>query len=46
MQILRTVDRARLYAMDWIGAKAATKDATISDTLGEIAAAVERIGGP
>jgi poly(3-hydroxybutyrate) depolymerase len=46
MQTLRAVGLERLYAMDWIGATAATKDATISDYLGEVAEAVERIGGP
>ena len=36
----------RAYALDWIGATAATKDATISDYLDVIERAVEQIGGP
>ena len=32
--------------MDWIGATQSTKDATISDYLGEIAASIDQIGGP
>lgn len=46
MQTIRAVGLERLYAMDWVGATAATRHATISDYLGEIAAAVEQIGGP
>jgi poly(3-hydroxyalkanoate) synthetase len=46
MRTLRAVGLERLYSMDWIGATQATKDATITDYLGEIAAAVEQIGGP
>ena len=46
MRTIRAVGLDRLYSMDWIGATQATKDATISDYLGEIAASVDRIGGP
>src|SRR5919204_6894030 len=46
MRTIRAVGLDRLYSLDWIGATQATKDATISDYLGEVAAAVDRIGGP
>src|SRR5262249_38684265 len=46
MRTLRAVGLDRLYSMDWIGATQATKDATICDYLGEIAACIEEIGGP
>jgi poly(3-hydroxyalkanoate) synthetase len=36
----------RLYALEWVGATQATKDATIIDVLAEVAAAVEHIGAP
>ena len=36
----------RAYSLDWIGATAATKDATISDYLDVIESAVGQIGGP
>jgi poly(3-hydroxyalkanoate) synthetase len=46
MRTIRAVGLDRLYSMDWIGATQATKDATISDYLGEIAASIDVIGGP
>jgi poly(3-hydroxybutyrate) depolymerase len=46
MRTIRDAGLDRLYSLDWIGATQATKDATIGDYLGEVAAAVERIGGP
>jgi len=46
MRTIRAVGLDRLYSLDWIGATQATKDATITDYLGEIAASVEQIGGP
>jgi poly(3-hydroxyalkanoate) synthetase len=46
MRTLSAVGLDRLYSMDWIGATQATKDATITDYLAEIAAAVDQIGGP
>jgi poly(3-hydroxybutyrate) depolymerase len=46
MRTIRAAGLDRLYSLDWIGATQATKDATISDYLGEVAAAVEQIGGP
>ena len=46
MRTIRAVGLDRLYSMDWIGATQATKDATISDYLGEIAACIDEIGGP
>src|SRR4051794_17308254 len=46
MRTIAAVGLNRLYSLDWIGATQATKDATIADYLGEVAAAVEHIGGP
>ncbi|HEX2104404.1 MAG TPA: alpha/beta fold hydrolase [Solirubrobacteraceae bacterium] len=46
MRTIRAAGLERLYALDWIGATQATKDATITDYLGEVAAAVDQIGGP
>jgi len=46
MRTIRDAGLDRLYSLDWIGATQATKGATIGDYLGEVAAAVERIGGP
>jgi poly(3-hydroxybutyrate) depolymerase len=46
MRTIRAVGLDRLYSLDWIGATQATKGATISDYLGEVAAAVDQIGGP
>ena len=46
MRTIRAVGLDRLYSMDWIGATQATKDATISDYLAEIAACIDVIGGP
>ena len=46
MRTIRAVGLDRLYSLDWIGATQATKDATISDYLGEVADAVDLIGAP
>src|SRR5215210_4909845 len=46
MRTIRAVGLDRAYSLDWIGATQATKDATISDYLAEVAAAVDHIGGP
>src|SRR3954454_6819410 len=47
MRTVRAVGLDRLYSMDWIGATQATKAATISDYLAEIAACIDEIGdGP
>ena len=46
MRTIRAVGLDRLYSMDWIGATQATKDATITDYLDEIAACIGEIGGP
>jgi poly(3-hydroxyalkanoate) synthetase len=46
MRTITAVGLDRLYALDWIGATQSTKDATISDYLGEVAAAVDLIGEP
>jgi poly(3-hydroxybutyrate) depolymerase len=46
MRTIRAVGLDRLYSLDWIGATQATKDATVSDYLGEVAAAVDLIGEP
>jgi poly(3-hydroxyalkanoate) synthetase len=46
MRTIRATGLDRLYSMDWVGANQATKDATISDYLGEVAAAVDLIGEP
>src|SRR3954463_6220634 len=45
MRTIRAVGLDRLWSMDWIGATPSTKDATISDYLGEIAASIDAIGG-
>src|SRR3954452_20575208 len=45
MRTIREVGLDRLYSMDWIGATQATKDATITDYLDEIAASIAEIGG-
>jgi poly(3-hydroxybutyrate) depolymerase len=45
---IRTAKRAglaRVFSMDWIGATAATKDASIEDYVAVLADAVERLGG-
>jgi poly(3-hydroxybutyrate) depolymerase len=46
MRTIAAVGLDRLYSLDWIGATQTTKDATISDYIGEVAAAVDLIGGP
>src|ERR671933_3057703 len=46
MRTIRAVGLDRLFSLDWIGATQSTKDATISDYIGEVAAAVEHIGAP
>ena len=46
MRTIAAVGLDRLYSLDWIGATQATKDATISDYIGEVAAAVDLIGEP
>ena len=46
MRTIRAVGLDRLFSLDWIGATQSTKDATVSDYLGEVAAAVDHIGGP
>jgi poly(3-hydroxyalkanoate) synthetase len=46
MRTIRAVGLDRLYSMDWIGATQSTKDATITDYLGEIAACIDAIGEP
>src|SRR3954447_12088853 len=44
MRTIAAVGLDRLYSLDWIGATQSTKDATISDYIGEVAAAVDHIG--
>src|ERR687885_2972332 len=46
MRTIRDAGLDRLYSLDWIGATQSTKDATISDYIGEVSAAVEHIGAP
>src|SRR3954463_11187002 len=46
MRTIAAVGLDRLYSLDWIGATQSTKDATISDYIGEVAAAVDHIGEP
>jgi len=46
MRTIRAVGLDRAFSLDWIGANQETKDATISDYLAEVAAAVDHIGGP
>lgn len=45
MRTLGAVGLERLYSLDWIGATQATKDATITDYLAEVGAAVDQVGG-
>jgi poly(3-hydroxybutyrate) depolymerase len=44
LQVLKAAGLRRLWTLDWIGAEAATRDASIEEYLGAIDAAVERIG--
>jgi poly(3-hydroxyalkanoate) synthetase len=44
MQTILAAGLERLYALDWIGVTQATKDATITDYLAEVHAAVEEAG--
>jgi poly(3-hydroxyalkanoate) synthetase len=46
MRTIAAVGLDRLYSLDWIGATQSTKDATISDYIGEVGAAVDQIGEP
>src|SRR3954465_5827079 len=46
MRTIAAVGLDRLYSLDWIGATQSTKDATISDYIGEFAAAVDHSGDP
>jgi len=46
MQVIRAAGLTRAYALDWIGATQATKDATVDDYLRVIAEAIAHIGGP
>ena len=43
---IRAAGLERAYALDWIGATASTKDATIDDYLDVIERAIDRIGEP
>jgi poly(3-hydroxybutyrate) depolymerase len=45
MQTIRAAGLERLFALDWVGATQATKDAAIGDYLDEVDAAVEQAGG-
>jgi poly(3-hydroxybutyrate) depolymerase len=45
MQTILAAGLERLYAMDWIGVTQETKDATITDYLAEVDAAVQEAGG-
>lgn len=44
LQVLKAAGLRRLWSLDWIGATAATRDASIEEHLDVIDAAVERIG--
>jgi poly(3-hydroxybutyrate) depolymerase len=44
MQTILAAELERLYALDWIGVTQETKDATITDYLAEVHAAVEEAG--
>src|SRR3954453_14582951 len=46
MRTIAAVGLDRLYSLDWIGATQSTKDATISDYIGEVPARVDHIGEP
>ena len=46
MRTIRAAGLTRAYALEWKGATAETRDAGIEDVLADVAAAVERIGGP
>jgi len=46
MATIRAAGLERAFALDWVGATAATKHTTVSDYLDEIDAAVDHIGGP
>jgi len=43
---IRAAGLERVFALDWVGATAATKDATITDYLAEVDAAIDHIDGP
>jgi poly(3-hydroxyalkanoate) synthetase len=45
MQTILAAGLERLYALDWVGVTQETKDATITDYLDEVGAAVEHAGG-
>ena len=45
MQTILAAGLERLYALDWIGVTQETKDATITDYLAEVHAAVQKAGG-
>ena len=45
MQTILAAGLERLYALDWIGVTQETKDATITDYLAEVDAAVQEAGG-
>ena len=45
MQTILASGLERLYALDWIGVTQETKDATITDYLAEVHAAVQKAGG-
>jgi poly(3-hydroxybutyrate) depolymerase len=45
MQTILAAGLERLYALDWVGVTQETKDATITDYLDEVRAAVEHAGG-
>jgi poly(3-hydroxybutyrate) depolymerase len=46
MRTIRSAGLERAYALDWIGATARTKDATIEDYLDVIEQAIDHIGDP
>jgi poly(3-hydroxybutyrate) depolymerase len=46
MRTILAAGLERAYALDWIGATASTKDATIDDYLDVIERAIDHIGGP
>jgi poly(3-hydroxybutyrate) depolymerase len=46
MRVILEAGLERAYTLDWIGATASTKDATIDDYLGVIDRAIDHIGAP
>ncbi|MEA2296252.1 MAG: hypothetical protein QOE86_3891 [Solirubrobacteraceae bacterium] len=46
VQVIRAAGLTRVWSLDWVGATAATRDASIDDYLRSVRESVEVIGGP